>query len=421
MEDPRGDDELLREDFAVFYRRHVRPLLAYHYRRTGDAELAADLTAETFAAALDGAHRFRPERGPAVGWLYGIARRQLGHALQRGVVEDRARRRPLRFLLPAAGTALAALAAALVLTAGGDRGDRVTVPHPPGGGATFQPQLAVGAGYCPRPSAPRTIAAPRRLREMLALLRRPQHEPDGLPTLNTRGGVKPGDLSWLPLDAWAPRGTRMPMGTVISREIHVVPGTGDGSYACARAGELRGAGPRACVVSGPAGGPFGLACFTAAQIRAGRAMAYFGSPQAASAHVIGIARDGVAGVRLQGDGAPVDAPVSENVFDALVPRTRMGRPLTVSRVPASARVAILNGTTTPGLRPVGRAGSGDTSPSATTRTSRWSARACASRPANGRGRGTSRAGSASHGWSRSAPARASWRPTRVVVVLGRMR
>jgi RNA polymerase sigma factor (sigma-70 family) len=97
MEDPRDDDELLRardaDAFAVFYRRHVRPLLAYFYRRTGDAELAADLTAETFAAALDGAHRFRPERGPAVAWLYGIARRQLGHALQRGVVEDRARRR----------------------------------------------------------------------------------------------------------------------------------------------------------------------------------------------------------------------------------------------------------------------------------------------------------------------------------------
>jgi RNA polymerase sigma factor (sigma-70 family) len=98
-DDPRGDDELLRsaradpDAFAVFYRRHAHALLGYFYRRTGDAELAADLTAETFAAALDGAHRFRPERGPAVAWLYGIARRLLGHALRRGVVEDRARRR----------------------------------------------------------------------------------------------------------------------------------------------------------------------------------------------------------------------------------------------------------------------------------------------------------------------------------------
>jgi hypothetical protein len=266
-------------------------------------------------------------------------------AARRHARRARPARRPLRFLLPIAGAALAALAAALVLTAGGNRDGRATVPPPPGGGATFRPQLAVGAGYCLRPSAPRTIVTPRQLRETLALLRRPQREPDGLSTLNTRGGEKPGDLSWLPLDAWAPRGTRMPMGT----EIHVVPGSGDGSHACARAKQLRGAGPRACIVAGPAGGPFGLACFTPAQIRAGRAMAYFSSPRAGSARVIGIARDGVPGVRLQGDGEPIDAPVADNVFEALVPRTRMGRPLMVSRVPASARVAILNGTTTPGL------------------------------------------------------------------------
>jgi len=90
------DEELLAgnpEAFAAFYRRHVTPLLGYFLRRTGNAELAADLTAETFAAALDGLHRFDPARGPAVAWLYGIARRQLGHAARRGAVEDRARRR----------------------------------------------------------------------------------------------------------------------------------------------------------------------------------------------------------------------------------------------------------------------------------------------------------------------------------------
>ncbi len=97
--DERSDDELLAvtraepEAFAVFYRRHVDSLLAYFARRTRDGELAADLTAETFAAALDGAHRHRPDRGPAVAWLYGIARRQLSHAARRGAVEDRARRR----------------------------------------------------------------------------------------------------------------------------------------------------------------------------------------------------------------------------------------------------------------------------------------------------------------------------------------
>jgi RNA polymerase sigma factor (sigma-70 family) len=81
------------EAFAVFYGRHVAALLAYFLHRTRDPELAADLCAETFAAALDGAHRFDPTRGPAVAWLYGIARRLLGHAQRRGAVEDRARRR----------------------------------------------------------------------------------------------------------------------------------------------------------------------------------------------------------------------------------------------------------------------------------------------------------------------------------------
>ena len=99
MDDPRTDDDVLAavngepEAFGVFYRRHVRALLGYLVRRTGDAELAADLCAETFAAALDGLHRFDAARGPAVAWLYGIARRQLSHAAHRGVVADRARRR----------------------------------------------------------------------------------------------------------------------------------------------------------------------------------------------------------------------------------------------------------------------------------------------------------------------------------------
>ena len=96
-DDATSDDELLaRRDedaFACFYRRHAAPLLGYLVRRTGDAELAADLAAETFAAALAGAHRFRPAKGSAVNWLYGIARNLLFRALERGRVERRARDR----------------------------------------------------------------------------------------------------------------------------------------------------------------------------------------------------------------------------------------------------------------------------------------------------------------------------------------
>jgi RNA polymerase sigma-70 factor (ECF subfamily) len=55
--------------------------------------VAADLTAETFAAALGSAHRFRPRREPAVAWLFGIARNTLAMSRRKGGVEARARRR----------------------------------------------------------------------------------------------------------------------------------------------------------------------------------------------------------------------------------------------------------------------------------------------------------------------------------------
>ena len=98
-DDERSDEQLLlaaRGDpraFALFYRRHVRALAAYFWRRARDAELAADLTAETFAAALAGLRGFDARRGPALGWLYGIANRQLANVARRGAVETRARRR----------------------------------------------------------------------------------------------------------------------------------------------------------------------------------------------------------------------------------------------------------------------------------------------------------------------------------------
>jgi RNA polymerase sigma-70 factor (ECF subfamily) len=94
-----GDsDELLlagrdAASFEAFYARNVDALLGYFARRTRDAELAADLTAETFAAALAGRRRYRPEAGPAAGWLYGIASKKLADAQRRGYAERRARRR----------------------------------------------------------------------------------------------------------------------------------------------------------------------------------------------------------------------------------------------------------------------------------------------------------------------------------------
>jgi RNA polymerase sigma factor (sigma-70 family) len=93
--EPRDEDLLVGdpEAFAAFYRRHAVTIAAFFLRRTRDRELAADLTAETFAAALQSRRRFDPARGAAVAWLYGIARHQLARALERGRVENGARRR----------------------------------------------------------------------------------------------------------------------------------------------------------------------------------------------------------------------------------------------------------------------------------------------------------------------------------------
>jgi RNA polymerase sigma-70 factor (ECF subfamily) len=93
----RSDEQLLaatrREPraFGEFYARHERAVFRYFYRRTGDAELAADLSAECFAAALISSERFRPGSAPAVAWLFGIARNVLGRSFERRRVESRAR------------------------------------------------------------------------------------------------------------------------------------------------------------------------------------------------------------------------------------------------------------------------------------------------------------------------------------------
>lgn len=97
--DRLDDDELLSltparpEAFAVFYRRHERMMLGFFMRRTGEPELAADLAAETFAAALLSVRRFDPSLAPALAWTFGIAHNKLRRAREKKRVEDRARRK----------------------------------------------------------------------------------------------------------------------------------------------------------------------------------------------------------------------------------------------------------------------------------------------------------------------------------------
>jgi hypothetical protein len=65
------DEELLVANtsaaFGEFYDRHARALLGYFARGTRDPEVAADLTAETFASAIVSQRRYQPERSTAVG------------------------------------------------------------------------------------------------------------------------------------------------------------------------------------------------------------------------------------------------------------------------------------------------------------------------------------------------------------------
>jgi RNA polymerase sigma-70 factor (ECF subfamily) len=97
--DSQSDDALIvaapREAgaFTAFYRRYERPMLAYFLGRTRDAELAADLTAEVFAAVLIASERYRPGRAPGSAWLFGIAHHKLASSRRRGRVEDKARRK----------------------------------------------------------------------------------------------------------------------------------------------------------------------------------------------------------------------------------------------------------------------------------------------------------------------------------------
>jgi RNA polymerase sigma-70 factor (ECF subfamily) len=89
----RTDEDLLSapdaRSFEEFYLRNVDMVLGYFARRTGDADLAADLASETFAAALAGRRRYKARKGAAPAWLFGIASRKLADAQRKGYAERR--------------------------------------------------------------------------------------------------------------------------------------------------------------------------------------------------------------------------------------------------------------------------------------------------------------------------------------------
>jgi RNA polymerase sigma-70 factor (ECF subfamily) len=85
-----------REDpqaFRELYDRWAESILEYFVRRVLDVEVAADLMAETFAAAFESRGRFRDVGQPGGAWLFGIARRKLSHFYRHRKVEMRAAQR----------------------------------------------------------------------------------------------------------------------------------------------------------------------------------------------------------------------------------------------------------------------------------------------------------------------------------------
>ena len=100
-EEKRGDLELLHatragdgQAFGALYSRRRAVVLAFLGRRTRNPEVAADLLAETFAAALvavPDSERGLP--GEPVAWLMTIARNKLTDSVRRGQVEQVARTR----------------------------------------------------------------------------------------------------------------------------------------------------------------------------------------------------------------------------------------------------------------------------------------------------------------------------------------
>ncbi len=82
-----------RAGMAALYAERAEDLLRFFVRQTLDPQIAADLTAETFAVAVESMSRFDPSRGEPGAWLFGIGRHLLSGWARRRVVEDAARRR----------------------------------------------------------------------------------------------------------------------------------------------------------------------------------------------------------------------------------------------------------------------------------------------------------------------------------------
>jgi hypothetical protein len=319
------------EAFAAFYRRHVDRLLMDLRRR--NPERAVELCAETFAVALDEAHRFDPAARREDEWLAGIAHRQLDHLHRHGTVDHRARRRlglaalaesdhfigdleeelveaarflatrrrrRLRVVLPRLGwrplAALAAVAAiavtaiALLARGGGDEAATGEAAPPPPPNAAFSLVAMRPLMNCPDP--PRISLPDLEEFSGIALLARPQRGGDRLPFSPRR----------LPIGAFDPDATRRAPAR-LTDSLHVVPSPQVATFGGCGGDD----GPGVCLVASRRA----FRCFDSGDVRGGRAVA-----RAPDGTLVGIVPDGVGRVTLSAAGPSVTADVLENVFEA---------------------------------------------------------------------------------------------------------
>jgi len=78
MNDPRRNEvSAIGHDpraLTAFYETHLEAVQRFIARRVSDPHLAADLTADVFLAAIQSAHKYKPDRGSPGAWLIGVAR-----------------------------------------------------------------------------------------------------------------------------------------------------------------------------------------------------------------------------------------------------------------------------------------------------------------------------------------------------------
>lgn len=82
-----------RDAFAALYVRHLPKVMAYFVRAVGRSDIAFDLTAETFAAALVALPQYERRDADGAGWLYAIAHNRLIDLIRKNRTEARARER----------------------------------------------------------------------------------------------------------------------------------------------------------------------------------------------------------------------------------------------------------------------------------------------------------------------------------------